>query len=672
MKRIVTALLAVACCLSATAQIGTWKTYMAYHNIQQIQAAGDDIFVLASNDVYMYNKNDRSITTFDRINGLNDTYITFIKWCKSAKRLVAVYSNSNIDLIETNSNIINVSDIYSKAIIGDKTISNVIISGKFAYLCSGFGIIKMNVQNAEISETYNLGQSIKSVGFSGNSIYARTATGKVLTATLTANLVDPGNWTATTAYNSSIFAEDNADYNEYLSLVETLKPGGPKYNNFYEIKFINNTLYTVGGAFTSKADMNYPGTVQVLKGDEWTIYQDQLDTITKVSYVDTDCIDVDPNDNRRVFVGARTGLYEFYDGMLKRFYSIDDGLLPAYDKRVLDANYVIVNGIKFDKEGNLWIFDCQSKDANLFVIEKGSTTLQSRFSPTLVYENNIGLSNMRGCYLDSNGLIWTVNDHWRRPSLICLQPSDTSIVRYSSFINQDGMLYTLDVLHCVVEDTEGNIWIGTNHGPFYITAGEIGQQNVTFQQFKVPRNDGTNYADYLLSGVEISCIAIDGAGRKWFGTNGQGIYVISADNMTQINHFLTTNSKLLSNSINAISINQQTGEVYIATEAGLCSYSSDATEPSDAMDKNSVYAYPNPVSPDYNGVITIMGLTFNAEVKITTATGYLVAEGTSNGGTFTWDGTDRKGRRVASGVYNVITATADGNKGTVCKIAIIK
>lgn len=645
---------------------------MAYHDIQQIQAAGDDIFVLASNNVYMYNKNDRSITTFDRVNGLNDTYITLIKWCKSAKRLIAVYSNSNIDLIETNSDIINVSDIYSKAIIGDKTINNIIVSGKFAYLCAGFGIIKMNVPDAEISETYNLGQSIKSVGFSGNNIYARTASGTVLTATLASNLIDAGNWTATTDYNSSIFAEDNSDYTEYLPLVETLNPGGPKYNNFYEMKLLNNTLYTVGGAFTSKADMNYPGTVQLLKDNQWVIYQDRLDTITKQRYLDTDCIDIDPYDSRRVFVGARTGLYEFYDGRFKRFYSVADGLLSAYDKKVLSANYVIINGIKFDKEGNLWIFDSQSKGANLFVIEKGSTTLQSRFSPLLVHEENVGLSNMRGCYLDSNGLIWTVSDHWFRPALICLQPSDTTIVRYTTFTNQDGLSYTLDVLHCVTEDIEGNIWIGTNHGPFYVAANEIGQPSVTFQQFKVPRNDGTNYADYLLSGVEISCIAIDGAGRKWFGTNGQGIYVISADNMTQIEHFLVTNSKLLSNNINAISINQQTGEVYIATDAGLCSYSSDATEPSAVMDKNSVYAYPNPVSPDYNGMITIVGLTFNADVKITTATGYLVAEGTSNGGTFTWDGTDRKGRRVASGVYNVITATADGNKGTVCKIAIIK
>ena len=89
------------------------------------------------------------------------------------------------------------------------------------------------------------------------------------------------------------------------------------------------------------------------------------------------------------------------------------------------------------------------------------------------------------------------------------------------------------------------------------------------------------------------------------------------------------------------------------------------------MDKDNVYAYPNPVRPDWNGPITITGLTYNADVKIVTSNGVLVNEGRSTGGSYTWDGNDQKGHRVASGVYMVQTATADGKKGTVCKIAIV-
>ena len=167
-------------------------------------------------------------------------------------------------------------------------------------------------------------------------------------------------------------------------------------------------------------------------------------------------------------------------------------------------------------------------------------------------------------------------------------------------------------------------------------------------------------------------MTVDEAGRKWFGTNGNGVYLISNDNNTQEQHFTTENSKLLSNVIESISINNDTGEVFFGTEKGLCSYISDATTVSTEMTKDNVWAYPNPVQPDYTGPITIVGLTFNADIKILSSNGAVVAEGRSNGGSFTWNGCDKSGQRVASGVYMVATATKDGNKGTVCKIAIVR
>ncbi len=187
----------------------------------------------------------------------------------------------------------------------------------------------------------------------------------------------------------------------------------------------------------------------------------------------------------------------------------------------------------------------------------------------------------------------------------------------------------------------------------------------------MPRNDGTSYADYLLSGVTISNIAIDGGNRKWFGTNGAGVFLISADNLEQIHNFTKENSKLISDYVTSLAINQQSGEVFFLSDEGLCSYLSDATEPSEDMDKDDVWAYPNPVTADYTGLITVTGLSYDADVKITSPNGALIAEGRSNGGQFTWDGCDKNGRRVASGVYMVITATSEGKKGTVCKIAII-
>jgi hypothetical protein len=142
--------------------------------------------------------------------------------------------------------------------------------------------------------------------------------------------------------------------------------------------------------------------------------------------------------------------------------------------------------------------------------------------------------------------------------------------------------------------------------------------------------------------------------------------------MQQIHHFTTQNSPLLSDNVLSIAINNTTGEAFFGTSDGLCSYMGDAVTAVETMTKDDVYAYPNPVVSGYDGLITIVGLSMDADVKIVSTSGQLVAQGRSNGGTFTWNGCDRSGRRVASGVYMVVTATSDGSKGTVCKIAIIK
>ena len=107
---------------------------------------------------------------------------------------------------------------------------------------------------------------------------------------------------------------------------------------------------------------------------------------------------------------------------------------------------------------------------------------------------------------------------------------------------------------------------------------QIRSGSENFNQIKVPRNDGTNFADYLLSGVDITCIVVDGANRKWFGTNGNGVYLISADNLQELKHFTAENSPLLSNTIESMVINNNTGEVFFGTTEGLCSYVTDATD----------------------------------------------------------------------------------------------
>ena len=618
------------------AQVGTWQNHLAYYELQNICAASDkQLFVLASNSLYQYNQNDESITTYDKVNGLSDTYITHIAWNPKAQKLIVIYQNSNIDLIDTKGNIINISALYTKIMTESKEVNSLIIDDIYAWLDCDFGYVKVNMQKAEITDTYTP--------------------------------------------NNPNYPKDLPSYNEYKDLeayrvvVEKLSPIGPKYNHFYESTFLNGKLYTTGGYFLSGMnDYNYPGTIQVYDGMDWTIYEDQLSEKTGYPYLDINCISVDPTDETHVYAGGRCGLYEFKDGRLLNYYNKDNSpLKPAIDRgKELGNDYVLVNGIQFDQAGNLWVLNSQARGVNLLLLSKDHTWTDYH-QELLDDSEGVTLSGLRNMFFDSRGLLWFVNTSWKDQSVCCYQPSTNILLKYSIFINQDGLTYSPTFINSVCEDKEHHIWVGTNIGPFIIKSEEVGRENVTFYQVKVPRNDGTNYADYLLNNVHITNIAIDGGNRKWFATNGAGTFLISADNLTQISNFKEDNSYLLSNNIYSTAIDQNKGEVYLLTDKGLCSFQSDATKPSEEMTEDNVYAYPNPVTPDYTGLITITGLTYDADVKITASNGALIAQGRSNGGMFTWDGNDRQGRRVASGIYFVITATSDGNQGTVCKIAII-
>lgn len=653
------------------AAIGDWKAYMAYHDVQEIEQAGNLIFVQASNNLYVYNKNDQSIQTFSKVDYLNDCDIQHIAYNKTTKRLLILYSNSNIDLMNvSNYETYNLSDYYNASVTGDKTVNDIYMSGKYAYMSNGFGIIKLNVANGEISDTYHLGFKVNWCEIKDNYIYAYSQTQGQYRAPLTTNLLDKNNWSKVGNYA----AKKQEDKSELKQLVSTLNPGGPKYNYFWGMKYAYNQLYTCGGAFLSGVvDKNRPGTIQVLSNNEWNIYQDQLDSITGYSYININCIEPDIQNPRHVYASGQTGLYEFTDGKLTKYYNKDNSILEGAveGNKILGNTYVLVHSLFSDKNGSLWLLNSQAKNNSILELTSNDEFLAHNHQELMGKTNS--LPSMVGLMQDSKGLLWFVNNNSGDPAVICYQKETDKIkVIKSPFINEDGTNVNINYIRCVKEDLENNIWIGTSEGPLYISRTEMSSDSPILTQVKVPRNDGTNYADYLLSGVDITCMTIDKGNRKWFGTNNNGVYLISSDNLTQIQNFTSTNSPLLSNSIESIAINDETGEVYIGTEKGLCSYMSDASVTNSEMTKDNVWAYPNPVHPDYTGLITITGLSFNADIKIVTSNGVLVNEGRSNGGTYTWDGRDKNGKNVASGIYMVETATHSGEKGTVCKIAIIR
>jgi len=175
--------------------------------------------------------------------------------------------------------------------------------------------------------------------------------------------------------------------------------------------------------------------------------------------------------------------------------------------------------------------------------------------------------------------------------------------------------------------------------------------------------------EYLLGSEAVTSIAVDPANRKWLGTETDGVYLVSENGDKIINHFNVNNSPIFSNKIIDIEIDNESGEVFISTGKGVISYKGFATTPKE--NHQNVLVYPNPVEPNYNGLIGIKGLVQNANFKITDINGNLVFSSKANGGQGVWDGTNSYGERVGSGVYLIFSTNAVGTETNVAKILFI-
>lgn len=649
-----------------------WKAYLSYYEPKEIEQTPDGmLYVLASGGLFSYSTQDQEVRTYDKTTVLSDCQISHIAWCKSAKKLVIAYDDYNIDLLSQNDDVVNMPAYMNTSMTVDKTINSVDIHGNDAYISTNFGIVRLNVTNASFSDTYQLGFRVDYCYIDNQYIYAASSTKGLYRAELASNLLNPSQWTRVgnfTARTKKIDAD-------LLAIVNKVKPEGPKYNNFGFLKIHKGRLYSCDGGFDLINDRLYPGAIQVLNNTTWTIYQDDITKSTGINYQDVMSLDIDPRDENHVMAGAKSGVYEFRNGKFIKLWNDANSPIESFNKQSRD--YEMMLSVMFDSDGNLWALNSQAPTQSIIEYTKDGQWVSHKHDELMklkyLFPEPQSLGFMQGLMTDSRGLVWFVNNYWGLPSFYAYQ-SDKDIIKsfVTPYVNEDGTeVSNIFYVRCIKEDKDNNMWIGTDKGPLMITPDQITASSPVYTQVKVPRNDGTNYADYLLSGVDTRCIYIDSSNRKWFGTTSNGLYIIDSDNITTLAHFTQENSKLLSNNILSLAFNESTGEMYIGTDRGLCSYTSHFADNSQGMTKDNVWAYPNPVRPGYSGPITITGIENNATVKIVTSNGTLVNEGTAENGQYKWYGLNRNGQRVASGVYMVEIATSEGEKGVVCKIAIV-
>ena len=741
------------------AQLGTWKTYMAYHQATIVVETPHLVFGVYDGSLLSYDPEDGEIRTWSKQQGLNDTDIRYMAYQPTANALILVYNNANIDIFLGENNVYNLSFVKDYPYVQDKTVYNLEIIGDYAYLSTAFGIVVIDVKKKEIKETYRIESAVRSVCQSGNYLYAATSDG-VKRALLSANLMDWKNWepadvgaeiknidqllffkeqlviavgdqvfyyntngviqsfglnnvrnikvlneqlilmTSRDVYFYSVFdhyirlplsaysidcknsknqywlASGESGLTGFTKLPNTsdfnvtvseIKVNSPKRNlNAYMTFTANKLLVTGGGKGADR--LNIEGTLMVYEDGKWYNFDEKaIAEKTGLPCLDFMSVAVDPLDSEHYFVGSwGEGLYEFQNNEFVNLYSYNNSSLQS----AIEGNnrYIRVDGLVFDKNNHLYMVNGGvSNGLSIFSNQKEWKNFYypplSHADPDRILINGFNLkwfNFFRGSragimVLDEKG---TIGDD-----------SDDQYAFSGNFVDQQGNDVKAAAYLSIAEDQNGLIWVGTDNGPVYFTSAEQVKQGICN---RIISSDLYDDGYRPLEGIKITTIAVDGGNRKWMGSAGSGIFVIdqSKGSEIQITNYTEENSFLLSNTINSIAIDGKTGEVFIGTGKGLCSYRSEAIDAK--PDYSEVYASPNPVRPASHSQVVITGLMQNSTVKITDLAGNLMKEGVSMGGQYLWNCTDRRGIIVKAGIYLVFAATPDGNQGVVTKIMVIK
>lgn len=441
---------------------------------------------------------------------------------------------------------------------------------------------------------------------------------------------------------------------------------GSKNNQFYAMDAQNGKLAIASGRINGSSPGFTRNGVHFYQNANWELLNVTNVTQWPESQI-WDFIDVAINPNDTTEVAMCTYSYLPLTLMNTSDTLVFTGANSPIKPSSIGNGWSLVSDVLFDKRGNLWSLNGYS-DQPLKVRDKTGAWYSFDCGPDA--KNKFTTKMIQ----DFDEILWFAT---KTDGIIGYQhngtisdPSDDKMITLDEG-EFSGNLPSIAVT-ALAADFDGELWIGTETGfaILYNSAAAFDAQPGDFNTQQVKINFEGN-GEFVLGKTHITDIEVDGGNRKWMGTANGGIILLSADGSEILEQFTTDNSPIISNVIVDLQLNQETGELYIVTDKGLVSYRTNATY--EDPEYSNVIVFPNPVKPNYFGPVTIQGIRYDSDVKVTDVAGNLIYRTTSNGGTATWNGQNLNGEKVPTGVYFIWTATNfDGRDRKVGKVMVIR
>lgn len=469
--------------------------------------------------------------------------------------------------------------------------------------------------------------------------------------------------------NGEVFIADN--YNGSVKVnadvsMELIMFDGPPKNSFYSMDWKGGKLGVAGGGLNEKLyTFNGAGCYSMEDG-KWTLYAvEEIPVWDTLEFFDCLAVSINPKNTNEMAVSTYSGApVQIVTGDKEVVGNFNANNSPI-EKTVLNNGYSLVSDVEYDDDGNLWVLNGYATktlkvlkaDKEWLSFDLGANSKNNFTSDMVIdFNRNVWLA------VEGKGLFaFDYNETLDNPQDDRVQ----NIVKSNLTENLPS-----NSIRAIAVDFDNEIWVGTDNG-FAIIYNSDNVFESTQPQF-LPQRIKLEFegnVEYLLGSTAINDIEIDGGNRKWMATESAGVFLLSPDGLTIIANYTVENSGLISNTVFDLEIDQKTGEVYMITNLGLVSLRTDASY--EDFNYVDVRVFPNPVRPEFEGLITIQGIRYNSDVKFTDMAGNLVYKTTSNGGTAVWNGKNLNGEKVASGVYLIWTAANEGKGRKVGKVLII-
>ncbi|MBA4056318.1 MAG: hypothetical protein C0490_16505, partial [Marivirga sp.] len=418
-------------------------------------------------------------------------------------------------------------------------------------------------------------------------------------------------------------------------------PDSPSNEKITTLDYNMGVIYALGGGYSQAGvAIGNVGTMDKLSDGIWSSENSPLNDLTDLAF---------NQKTKKVYRSSfGFGIEEKDTQGMTRFF--DQTNSPLVNTNVTPG-FVNITALEYSPDG-LWVANYgAAQSLHLF---KDNDTWESFSFPLTASRYPLHLVS------DFSGSVWMALHPAQGGGIFVYNKMNNASTHLTEVSGFGGL--PAKPVHSMAVDRDGMVWVGTDQGvAFYINPSDVFSPGIDAIK---PIFENR----FLLRDDKVTAIAIDGGNRKWMGTE-RGVWLFNSTGEKLLYNFTSQNSPLLSNIIRDIEINDNTGEVFFATGEGLVSFRGDATESNSSF--QSVKVFPNPVTVNFVGTVGITGLATDAIVKITDVSGKLVWQTQANGGTATWNVQDYKGRRVATGVYLIFSATLDGSESVVAKIAVV-